>query len=166
MEGRTENFTPGDNFNPGDKSQPRETTSPLGSKFAPRGEVKNGPLLLMAHGCEKLRIVFWTFLAFGLARFSCRIIAAFFYLMPRGGDGFHNSATIIFSFVQLQALPHNLECASFLMGDAASCLTSCIYVPTKIARCTPAVYRLQGRLNFKSSKVATIANPFGRIMIN
>jgi hypothetical protein len=30
-EGQTENFTPRDNFT-------------LGSKFAPRGEVKNGPL--------------------------------------------------------------------------------------------------------------------------
>jgi hypothetical protein len=28
---------------PGDKINPWETTSPLGSKFAPRGEVKNGP---------------------------------------------------------------------------------------------------------------------------
>jgi hypothetical protein len=28
---------------PGDKIHPLGTTSPLGSKFAPRGEVKNGP---------------------------------------------------------------------------------------------------------------------------
>jgi hypothetical protein len=28
---------------PGDKFTPGWTTSPLGSKFAPRGEVKNGP---------------------------------------------------------------------------------------------------------------------------
>jgi hypothetical protein len=53
MEGRTENFTPGDNFNPrgqksalGDKNQPWGTTSPLGSKFAPRGQVNNGPRML------------------------------------------------------------------------------------------------------------------------
>jgi hypothetical protein len=38
MEGRTENFTPGDNFTPGGQLRP------WGSKFAPRGEVKNGPL--------------------------------------------------------------------------------------------------------------------------
>jgi hypothetical protein len=37
MEERTDNFTPGDNFTP------RGETSPLGSKFAKRGEVKNGP---------------------------------------------------------------------------------------------------------------------------
>jgi hypothetical protein len=37
MKGRTENFTPGDNFTL------RGQISPLGSMFAPRGEVKNGP---------------------------------------------------------------------------------------------------------------------------
>jgi hypothetical protein len=37
---------PGDNFTPpGDKIHPWGTASPLGSKFAPRSEVKNGPLL-------------------------------------------------------------------------------------------------------------------------
>jgi hypothetical protein len=35
MEGQTENFTP------------RGQNSPLGSKFSPRGEVKNGPLILV-----------------------------------------------------------------------------------------------------------------------
>jgi hypothetical protein len=37
IEGRRENFTPGDNVTPGGQLRP------LGSKFAPRGEVKNGP---------------------------------------------------------------------------------------------------------------------------
>jgi hypothetical protein len=37
MEGRTENFTPRGQIHPW------VTNSPLGSKFAPRGEVKNGP---------------------------------------------------------------------------------------------------------------------------
>jgi hypothetical protein len=44
MEGRTEIFTPpGDNFTPRGLIHPWGTTSPLGSKFDPRGEVKNGP---------------------------------------------------------------------------------------------------------------------------
>jgi hypothetical protein len=33
---------PGDNFTPGDKIHPWGTTLPLGAKFSPRGEVKNG----------------------------------------------------------------------------------------------------------------------------
>jgi hypothetical protein len=44
MEGQTVNFTPRDNFTPGVKIHSWGTTSPLGVKFAPRGEVKNGPL--------------------------------------------------------------------------------------------------------------------------
>jgi hypothetical protein len=37
---------PGDNFNPRGKIHPWGTTSPLGVKVFPRGEVKNGPLLI------------------------------------------------------------------------------------------------------------------------
>jgi hypothetical protein len=33
----------GETSTPGDKINPLGTNSPLGSKFAPRGEVKNGP---------------------------------------------------------------------------------------------------------------------------
>jgi hypothetical protein len=43
MEGQTENFAPRD-----DKILPWGTTSLLGSKFAPRGEVKNGPMYFPA----------------------------------------------------------------------------------------------------------------------
>jgi hypothetical protein len=43
MEGRTDNFTPWDNFTLGGKIYPWGTTSPLGSKFAPRVRVKNEP---------------------------------------------------------------------------------------------------------------------------
>jgi hypothetical protein len=32
---------------PGDKFHPWGTTSPLGPKFAPRGEVKNGPQVIL-----------------------------------------------------------------------------------------------------------------------
>jgi hypothetical protein len=39
MEGQTENFTPRDNFTPREKIHPWGTTSPLGSKFAPWGDV-------------------------------------------------------------------------------------------------------------------------------
>jgi hypothetical protein len=42
MEGRIENFTPGGQL------------SPYGSKFAPRGEVKNGPLRPIVHSHFKL----------------------------------------------------------------------------------------------------------------
>jgi hypothetical protein len=35
---------PEDNFTPRDKIHPWGTTSPLGAKFSPWGEVKNGPL--------------------------------------------------------------------------------------------------------------------------
>jgi hypothetical protein len=45
MEGQTENFTP------------REQSSPLGSKFAPRGEVKNGPLVTLAPGHLAVEVV-------------------------------------------------------------------------------------------------------------
>jgi hypothetical protein len=44
MEGRTENFTPEVYF------APRGLNSPLGSKFAPRGEVKNGPQTFTLRG--------------------------------------------------------------------------------------------------------------------
>jgi hypothetical protein len=45
MEGRTENFIPqGITTPPGDTVHPWGTSSSLGSKFAPWGEVKNGPL--------------------------------------------------------------------------------------------------------------------------
>jgi hypothetical protein len=50
MEGRTENFTPGDNFTPRGQIHPWMTTSTLGSKFAPRGKVKNGPLVGLEPG--------------------------------------------------------------------------------------------------------------------
>jgi hypothetical protein len=43
MKGRTENFTPRGQLCPLGK------TSPLGWKFAPRGDVKNGPLALHMH---------------------------------------------------------------------------------------------------------------------
>jgi hypothetical protein len=43
MEGQPESFTPRDNFTPWDKVHHWRTTSPLGSKFAPRVKVKNGP---------------------------------------------------------------------------------------------------------------------------
>jgi hypothetical protein len=45
MDGRTENFTPGKTSPLGGKIQPWGTTSTLGSKYAHRGLVKNGPLL-------------------------------------------------------------------------------------------------------------------------
>jgi hypothetical protein len=40
---------PRDNFTQGDKSHPWGTTSLLGSKFAPRGEVKNGLLFISVY---------------------------------------------------------------------------------------------------------------------
>jgi hypothetical protein len=44
--GKQKTSSPVDNFTPapGDKIHPWWTNSPLGSKFAPRGEAKNGPL--------------------------------------------------------------------------------------------------------------------------
>jgi hypothetical protein len=45
--GKHINAPPGDNFTPGDKIYPWGTTSPLRSKFAPRNEVKNGPLVTL-----------------------------------------------------------------------------------------------------------------------
>jgi hypothetical protein len=51
--------SPGDNFTPRGKKSPLVTNSPLGSKFAPRGEVKNGPLFFGApaqiNGSMKLK---------------------------------------------------------------------------------------------------------------
>jgi hypothetical protein len=38
---------PGDNFTPKAKIHPWEKNSLLGSKFAPRGEVTNGPLVFL-----------------------------------------------------------------------------------------------------------------------
>jgi hypothetical protein len=53
-EWRVEQISPqGDSFTPGDKFHPWGTTSPLGSKFAHRGEVKNGPQKLKSLGCFK-----------------------------------------------------------------------------------------------------------------
>jgi hypothetical protein len=44
---------PGDNFTPRGQTHPWGITSPLGSKFAPRGEVKNGPLSYNASVVKK-----------------------------------------------------------------------------------------------------------------
>jgi hypothetical protein len=42
MEGRTENFTPGDNFTPRGQNSPLGDNFAPGVKVSPMGEVKNG----------------------------------------------------------------------------------------------------------------------------
>jgi hypothetical protein len=54
MEGQTENFTPGDNFTPGGQLRS------WGSKFAPRGEVKIGPLNVFSHHQVNSFLVHWS----------------------------------------------------------------------------------------------------------
>jgi hypothetical protein len=77
MEGRTENITSEDNISPGDKIYPWKTTSPLGSKFAPRGEVKNGPL------AEKVAATYGSFLFVGFASFADEVLVLGDVLRPQ-----------------------------------------------------------------------------------